>query len=75
MQRYTPIACSQHDQYLAWATLRQAIDVLYNDEAGQERSATGRIVDVFTQQDRTEWMILDSGERIRLDRIRRTSVH
>lgn len=75
MQRYTPIACSQHDQYLAWATLRQAIDVLYNDEAGQERSATGRILDVFTQQDRTEWMILDSGERIRLDRIRRTSVH
>jgi transcriptional antiterminator Rof (Rho-off) len=74
MERYTPIACSQHDQYLAWATLRQEIDVLYSDEADQERSATGRIMDVFTQQDRTEWMALDSGERIRLDRIRRTSV-
>lgn len=69
-----PIACSVHDQYLAWATLRQEIDVLYSEEADQERSATGRIMDVFTQQDRTEWMVLDSGERIRLDRIRRTSV-
>ena len=71
---YVPINCSIHDQYLAWATLRQVVTVNYNDETGEEHIVTGRIVDVFTKEDRTEWMMLEGGEQIRLDRIQRSSV-
>ena len=72
---YRPIDCSLHDQYLAWATLKSPVAVLYTGEDGEERTSTGLIIDVFTSaEDRAEWMVLDNGERIRLDRIRQTSV-
>ena len=72
---YTPIDCSQHDRYLAWATLKSPVAVRYVGGDGEEWNATGVIVDVFTSaDDRAEWMVLDNGDRIRLDRIRQSSV-
>lgn len=67
---YVSIPCSLHDQYLAWATLRFAVEVIAFDEAGIKVSVRGIITDVFTERsDRSEWMVMDSGQRIRLDRI------
>jgi Rho-binding antiterminator len=69
---YRPIACSVHDQYLAWATLRTPIDVDYTDGTDINGSAKGLITDVFTSaEDRAEWMVLDTGVHIRLDKILR----
>ena len=65
---YVPIDCSLHDRYLAWATLRKEISITFMDH-GTQQVTQGRIIDVFTDHDRTEWLKMTNGERIRLDRI------
>jgi hypothetical protein len=65
---YRPIACTLHDQYLAYATLRTTVAVEYLGTEGQVRSVSGVIGDVYTADDRTEWMLI-ADARIRLDRI------
>ena len=72
--RYRPIACDLHDQYLAWSTLKRRVLVEHIAEDGSQLADEGLITDVFTQgDDRSEWMMLSTGRRIRLDRIDRVS--
>ncbi len=71
--KYSPILCSIHDQYLAWATQRAVVVVQYEDDAGNVRTCTDIIADVFTDKLSAEWMVMGNGERIRLDRIRSAS--
>lgn len=65
---YRPIACTLHDQYLAYATMRTTVAVEYLGTEGQVRSVSGVIGDVYTADDSTEWMMI-ADERVRLDRI------
>jgi len=64
---YTPISCDFHDILEATATCRTVVRVEYVDEAGMQARTT-RVVDLTTRAD-GEYMLLESGESIRFDRI------
>jgi len=68
MSSYTPIECSLHDQLESLATLGRACRVVYRDDSGEERETEGRLVDVFARGG-AEYVRLDSGVEIRLDRL------
>jgi len=61
---YVPIDCSLYDHYEAAATRKEMLRITLQD--GSEHR--GVIVDLFIR-DKVEWMRLDGGEEIRLDRI------
>lgn len=61
---YIPIDCSLYDHYEAAATLKQKVRL----DLGNGTGLQGRIVDLFVR-DRIEWLRLDSGAEVRLDRI------
>jgi transcriptional antiterminator Rof (Rho-off) len=66
---YKPVACQLYDE-LGLRMLRNTVCELVLD--GEEGSETVRTVirDLFTDGD-AEYVLLDSGRRIRLDRIQR----
>lgn len=67
---YRPIDCSLHDRLLAWATLHRPVLLEYREAEGGRACARGVIVDVFTRGGE-EYLRLQSGETIRLDRVLR----
>lgn len=68
---HVPVDCSRYDRYEAWATLRTPLRIEHVDATGAIVRSNGRIADLRTDRtDRTEWMDLDTGLTIRLDRIR-----
>jgi Rho-binding antiterminator len=66
---YTPIDCNLYDHYEAAATLKQPVHLMLSDG----RSLSGRIVDLF-HRDKAEWLRLDHGGEVRLDRITKLEV-
>jgi transcriptional antiterminator Rof (Rho-off) len=70
-EAYRPIACDFHDRLEAFATLRRRVRLTLKDEdaVGEEASAEGLIADIYTREDKKEFLRLDTGEEIRLDRI------
>lgn len=67
-QAYAPINCSFHDTLLAKATLRKTCHIRYEMEQQQAVETHSRIVDIYTRREE-EFMELNTGEHIRLDRI------
>lgn len=65
---YRPISCDFHDILEATATRRTRARVEFLDEGGGHRSVEARIVDLGGGTG-GEYMTLESGERVRLDRI------
>lgn len=65
--RYRPISCDFHDVLEATATRRAVARIEFMDEAGLQVRST-RIVDLATRVD-GEYMLLESGESVRIDRI------
>lgn len=67
--RYRPISCDFHDilEATATATRRAVARIEFMDEAGLQVRST-RIVDLATRVD-GEYMLLESGESVRIDRI------
>ena len=73
---YTPISCEYHDELLHYATIGKPVQIVYQEAeplaivgtAPNESSVEARIVDVFTRQ-KEEFIVLDSGILIRLDRL------
>jgi Rho-binding antiterminator len=65
---YEPIACSGHDQLLAFATLRKQCRLTVNTEDGGVRDVQGVIEDVYTRTG-AEYLRLRDGSVFRLDRI------
>lgn len=65
---YRSIGCSYYDRLEAFATSRTRCSLVYTDE-GTERSVDGVIVDLFAR-DGAEFLKLDNGTVIRLDRLR-----
>jgi transcriptional antiterminator Rof (Rho-off) len=62
---YRPIACEFHDRLEAFATLRRRVRLSL---AGED-AAEGLIADIYTAADKQEFLRLDNGAEIRLDRI------
>ena len=63
-EKYNPISCSWHDTLLHKATLKEQVS--FELESGQ--SLGGIIEDVYTTE-KEEFLRLNSGEVIRLDKI------
>lgn len=65
---YQPINCEFHDVLEAAATRRAVVRIDYRDDDGLLQQVSGRIVDLPSSH-RVEYALLDSGQRLRLDRI------
>lgn len=65
---YHPINCEFHDVLESNATLRRMVEIRYLDEQGAPQVRQARIVDLPSEGG-IEYLQLDSGERIRLDRL------
>ena len=78
---YRPIACDFHDQLESYATLKRRVHLTLKHEGGVGTSAGGApaaeggpsaeglIADIYTTADKQEFLRLDNGAEIRLDRI------
>ncbi|WP_165971171.1 hypothetical protein [Luteimonas terrae] len=65
---YRPISCDFHDLLEASATQRKTSKLEVRDADGGLRELSARITDIETHAD-GEYVLLDRGEEIRLDRI------
>ncbi|MEN7530504.1 hypothetical protein [Cupriavidus sp. 2SB] len=65
---YTPISCEFHDRLEDVATLRKQAVIRYRDANGDIQQCTARIADIVNLK-KEEFLLLDSGESIRLDRL------
>ncbi len=65
-EEYRPIACDFHDRLEAFATLRRRVRLTLRDGSAD---AEGIIADIYTTPDKREFLRLDTGAEIRLDRI------
>ncbi|MEL7063229.1 MAG: hypothetical protein AAFP00_05790 [Bacteroidota bacterium] len=63
---YQPINCNYYDELEAMATFRKVVDIQYYLEDGSIETIQGQIVD-FRVVASVEFMILKSGQEIRLD--------
>lgn len=70
---YTPIDCSYYDRLEEAATLRRIVTIEYMQD-GQPATVSFRITDLRLLEG-AEWMILDSGQSIRLDDLLRMDGH
>ena len=66
---YRPIDCGVHDRIESWALRRTRVTLRFTDAEGGEREQAGRIVDVFAR-DGAEFLVMDAGTEVRLDRLR-----
>ena len=66
--QYVPINCSYYDELEILAMHKQACTIEYFDDEQTTKSADGVIADVFSKE-KQEFLKLDSGEVIRLDRL------
>lgn len=66
---YRPIACGMHDRLESFAVLRTPCVVSFEFAEGEVRTVTGRIEDVFVRKG-AEYLRMDDGTEIRLDRLR-----
>ena len=65
---YQPISCEFHDVLESLATKARRAPVVYLGDDGTPHEVSAVIADLFGR-DGIEYMTLDSGESIRLDRI------
>lgn len=65
---YSPVNCEFHDVLEHHATKRASVRVLFRDEAGAQQERGAVITDVFAR-DGADFMSLDTGETVRLDRV------
>jgi Rho-binding antiterminator len=65
---YLPIYCGYHDVILAKATEKRYCKIQYFTDIHEFTTVNNMIKDVFTKE-KAEFMVLTTGEQIRLDRI------
>ncbi len=68
MEPYQPISCAFYDELEALATLRKRVQLVYRNELGHVAEIIG-IIRNFATRNKAEFLILDSGIEIRLDRL------
>lgn len=65
---YAPINCEFHDVLEATATRRRTASIRFTDEDGVPQQRNARIIALYANGG-SEYAELDTGERIRLDRL------
>ena len=65
---YRPIHCGFHDRLESLAVRGTRCEVVFRDARGDARTVTTRVLDVFAEG-REEFAVLESGEKVRLDRL------
>ncbi|MBD9436238.1 hypothetical protein IB223_09050 [Pseudoxanthomonas sp. PXM03] len=65
---YAPINCEFHDVLEATATRRSTASIRFMDEDGVQQQRNARIIALYANGG-SEYAELDTGERIRLDRL------
>ncbi|QDV43967.1 hypothetical protein Enr13x_38280 [Stieleria neptunia] len=65
---YTPISCTFYDQLEILAMRKSPTTIRYRDAEEHEQQTTAVVVDVYSK-DKQEWVKLDDGTIIRLDRL------
>ncbi|WP_182867718.1 Rho-binding antiterminator [Rhodopirellula sp. JC639] len=65
---YTPISCGFYDQLEILAMRKSSTMIRYRDAEEHEQQVTAVVVDVYSK-DKQEWLKLDDGTIIRLDRL------
>ena len=75
VETYSPISCSYHDFILDRATRKKYVKIQYFTEIREFITTQAIIKDVVTTPEKEEYVILNTGERIRLDRLVRIDEH
>lgn len=65
---YVPISCVIHDRLEALAVLGRTIRLIHRTSDAATHRARSRILDIYAS-DGAEYLLLENGQRIRLDRI------
>jgi len=65
---YKPISCSFHDELESLAIRQRKVEINYWDNNNEQQSINSQIRD-FNSRDGAEFMVLESNQTIRLDRI------
>lgn len=66
---YQPIDCHFHDRLEALATTRRRVVIIHEEAGSPDAVAEGVIADLWTAPTKEEFLRLDEGTVIRLDRI------
>lgn len=66
--KYIPIDCNFYDRFEAAIVLRKTVRLEYRNDDGEEHTVETRLKDTLTKGGE-EFLILPSGETIRMDRI------
>lgn len=66
---YIPISCSYYDRLEAWAVRQESVKIQFRDLTEKKiLEAEGIIVDLLSR-DQVEYLVLESGDTIRLDHL------
>jgi hypothetical protein len=68
-ERYEPVNCDFTDEIEDLSVRKLPVDVSYWDQTKRLQKACGRITDIFTSPQKEEFLKLDDGTLVRLDKI------
>jgi Rho-binding antiterminator len=66
---YRPVSCDFHDHLEELAVTRRRVRLALTSDAGEAAPKEGLIVDIYTTDRKEEFLRLEDGSEIRLDRI------
>ena len=66
---YEPVACDFTDEIEDFSVRKLPVDVTYWDESAHLTKACGKITDIFTSPGKEEFLKLEDGTLVRLDKI------
>jgi len=67
MRNYIPVSCALYDEFEAAATKKQDCEIVYLEQE-EEKLVKTKIID-FKNYDKFEFMVLQDGTKVRLDRV------
>lgn len=68
MDKYQPVSCAFFDMIEDFAEKKEEVRIEYYDNQHSIKSTTGHITNIFTE-DKQEFLMVDYGDEIRLDKI------
>lgn len=69
-EQYEPVSCDFSDQLEDFSVRRLPVDLSYWVGPGEERLVEGTIENIYTTSEKEEYLRMDDGTTVRLDRIR-----